>query len=193
MLLPTQYGFRANRSTTDAIFILRSSIENYPKNVFCCFIVLKAAYHWIDRSMIFRILEIRLGDSILVQILKALYTGTSTNIRGTKNKFQTFIDYRQGGLESPIIFNIYLDFVLRCAEAAVLKKFPDTGLHYSYLIPGRCSNREQRSVSGLSGTARMRMLLYADDIVLLCTNIAELQKIDEFYDQTFKRFGLQKN
>ena len=81
--------------------------------------------------------------------------------------------------------------MLRCTEAAVLEMFPDTGVQYSYQIPGQCSNREQRSISGLSGIARMRMLLYADDIVLFSRSIAELQCIVEIYDQTFKRFGLQ--
>ena len=141
--------------------------------------------------MLFRILEIRFGNTILIKILKALYSGTSATIRGTKNVFQTFVGCRQGGMESPVIFNIYLDFVLRCAEAAVLKKFPDTGLKYSYRIPGHCSNREQRLISGMNGIARMRMLLYADDIVLLSTNIVELQNIIEIYNETFIRFGLQ--
>ena len=34
------------------------------------------------------------------------------------------------------------------------------------------------------------MLLYADDIVLLCTNILELEDIVRIYDETFARFGL---
>ena len=93
-------------------------------------------------------------------------------------------------MESPVIFNIYLDFVLRCAEKTVLEKYPNTGLSYSYRIPNHCSNREQRSISGLSGLSRMRMLLYADDIVLLCSSIEELQEIVCIYN-TFLRFGLK--
>ena len=72
----------------------------------------------------------------------------------------------------------------------MLSKYPDTGLKYSYLIPGHCSTREQRRIAGLSGTERMRIILYADDIVLICTNLQELQDIVNIYDQTFKRFGL---
>ena len=93
-------------------------------------------------------------------------------------------------MESPIIFNIYLDFVLRCAEKAVIEKYPNTGLKYSYRIPNHCSSREQRSLHGLTGTGRLRMLLYADDIVLLCTNIHELEDIVRIYDETFTRYGL---
>ena len=123
------------------------------------------------------ILEIRLGSSILIDILKALYTGTTAAIRGTKTFFETFTGCRQGGLESPVNFNIYINFVLRCAENEVLSMYPDTGLKYPYLIPGHRPTREQRRIAGLSGTERMRIILYADDIVLICTNLQELQDI----------------
>ena len=71
-----------------------------------------------------------------------------------------------------------------------LKKFPNTGLQYSYRIPGHCSSREQRSVHGLSGVQRLRMILYADDIALLCSNVDELSEIVSIYHITFTRFGL---
>ena len=64
---------------------------------------------------------------------------------------------------------VYMDFVLRCAEHEVLQKFPNTGLEYSYRTPGHCSTREQRSIYGLNGTQRLRMILYADDIAVLST------------------------
>ena len=67
-------------------------------------------------------------------ILKAFYTGTSAAIKGSKVFFQTFTGCRQGGVKFPVIFNIYLDFVLRCVEHEVLQRFPNTGLQYSFLI-----------------------------------------------------------
>ena len=128
---------------------------------------------------------------ILVKIIKVFYSGTSACIKGSKIFFKTFTGCRQGGLESPVLFNIYLDFVLRCVEHEVRNKFPNTGLKYSYRIPGHCSTRGQRSVHGLSGTQRLRMILYADDIALLCSNIDELAEILNIYDKIFTRFGLK--
>jgi exonuclease III len=186
-----QFGFRSNRSTTDAIFILQNAINLSDKPLFLCFIDLKAAYDWIDRDMLYKILEIRLKSPVLVNILKAFYTGTSAAIKGSKVFFKTFSGCRQGGVESPVIFNIYLDFVLRCVEHEVLQKFPNTGLKYSFVIPGHCSTRQQRSIHRLSGTERLRMILYADDIVLLCNDINELSEIVNIYDKTFARFGLK--
>ena len=140
--------------------------------------------------MLFKILQIRLKSPILINILKAFYTGTSAVIKGTLF-FQTFTGCRQGGVESPILFNIYLDFVLRCVEQEVMQRFPNTGLQYSFVIPGHCSTREQRKVCGLSGNQRLRIILYADDIVLLCDSIDELAEIINIYDKTFTRFGLK--
>ena len=80
--------------------------------------------------------------------------------------------------------------MLRCVEHEVLEKFPNTRLQYSFRIPGHCSTREQRSIQGLSGIQRLRMLLYADDIVLLCNDRDELSEIVKIYDKTFARFGL---
>ena len=53
------------------------------------------------------------------------------------------------------------------------------------------AHREQRSIQGLSGIQRLRMLLYADDIVLLYNDIDELSEIVKIYDKTFARFGLK--
>ena len=79
----SQFGFRANnRSTTDAILILQNSIKLSSKPLFLCFIDLKAAYDWINRDMLFKILEICLKSPILVNILKVFYTGTSVAIKG---------------------------------------------------------------------------------------------------------------
>ena len=186
-----QFGFRSNRSTTDAIFILQNSINISSKPLYVCFIDLKAAYDWINRDMLFKVLEIRIKSPILVSILKLFYTGTTAAIKGSKVFFKTFTGCRQGGLESPVLFNIYMDFVLRCAENEVLQKFPNTGLEYSFRIPGHCSTREQRSVHALNGSQRLRMILYADDIAILCNDVDELADILNIYDKTFKRFGLK--
>ena len=80
----SQFGFRANRSTTDAIFVLQNSIKLSSKPLFLCFIDLKEAYDWINRDMLFKILEIRLKSPILVNILKAFYTCISAAIKGSK-------------------------------------------------------------------------------------------------------------
>ena len=190
ILMKNQFGFRKNRSTTDAIFIVRESIRSTKNPLHLCFIDLRAAYDHIDRDMLFSVINIRTKSPKLTSILKALYSGTIAAIKHTTDYFQVQTGCRQGGIESPVLFNIYMDFVLRCAEHDVLLNFPNTGLKYSYRIKSESSTREQRSVHGLAGEDRLRMLLYADDIVLFCEDIDELQSILNIYNNTFSRFGL---
>ena len=106
--------------------------------MFICFIDLKAAYDWINRDMLFKVLDIRIKFPILVNILKLFYTGTSAVIKGSKVFFSTFTGCCQGGLESPVLFNIYMDFVLRCAEHEVLQIFP---------IPDRSTLTEYQAIA----------------------------------------------
>ena len=56
--------------------------------MFICFIDLKAAYDWINRDMLFKVLVIRIKSPNLVDILKLFYTGTSAVIKGSKVFFQ---------------------------------------------------------------------------------------------------------
>ena len=135
--------------------------------------------------MLFSVLNIRTKAPKITSLLKALYTKASI-----KNSFQVHTGCRQGGIESPVLFNIYMDFVLRCVEHDVLLKYPNNGLKYSYQIKSESSNREQRSIHKISGNDRLRMLLYADDIVLFCEDIDELNDILNIYDSNFSRFGL---
>ena len=62
---------------------------------------------------------------------------------------------------------------------------------HPFLLPGHCSTRQQRSIHCLSGIQRLRMILYADEIVLLCNDIDELSEIVKIYGATFTRFGLK--
>ena len=151
---------------------------------------LRAAYDHIDRDMLFSVLNIRTKARKITSLLKALYNGTKASIKNTVNSFHVHTGCRLGGIESSVLFNIYMDFVLRCVEHDVLLKYPNTGLKYSYKIKSESSNREQRSIHKISGNYRLRMLLYADDIVLFCEDIDELNDILNIYDSTFSLFGL---
>ena len=127
---------------------------------------LRAAYDHIDRDMLFSVVGIRTKAPKLTSILKSLYTGTKASIKNTIENFEVHTGCRQGGIESPVLFNIYMDFVLRCVEQEVLLRYPETGLKYSYHIKAESSTREQRSLHKMPGNERLRMLLYANDIVL---------------------------
>ena len=81
---------------------------------------------------------------------------------------------RRGGNEYPVLFNIYMDFVLRCVKH-------NTGLKYSTL---NLNHLPENSVISTTFN-RLRMLVYADDIVLFREDIYELNNILNLYDSNF--------
>ena len=98
LLMENQFGFRKNRSTTDAIFITREAIKSTASPLFLCMIDLKAAYDHIDRNLLFSVLEIRTKSSKITSILRSLYTGTIAAIKHTDTLFDIHTGCRQGGL-----------------------------------------------------------------------------------------------
>ncbi|KAJ8286124.1 hypothetical protein GJAV_G00034810 [Gymnothorax javanicus] len=194
ILLQSQFGFRANRPTSDAIYMLRQLLENAKKSkkpVYIAFVDLKAAYDWIPRDALFKCLEIRLKSPHLVSVLRALYTGTKAYIKGSKDLFETLVGCRQGTLESPVLFNIYMDFVVRVAHHEILKEYPESGMKVEYCIPNEISPREYRKRAPARGTIQITELLYADDEAIFASSVEELKSIMEIYNRTFERFGLK--
>ena len=98
---------------------------------------------------------------------------------------------RQGGLESPTLFNYYFDFVLKVCAEEIDRKFPDGwGISFKYRTPSECTTREQRGERRMYGIEIIRWLLYADDLVLFCPNITQAQHIIIIMNNICKRFGL---
>ena len=53
-----------------------------------------------------------------IHTIRVLYTGTKAYVKGSKHPFDILVGCRQGALESPVLFNIYMDFVVRVARQA---------------------------------------------------------------------------
>ena len=187
----TQFGFRRNRSTTDAILVLKTVIDKYNDTLIAVYIDLTAAYDHIPRNFLFKVLDLRIGASHLIAILYKMYQGTTASILGMKEKFDVLVGCRQGGQESPCIFNYYFDYVLKVAACEIDKQFPEGwGIEFEFRIPHLCTNREQRRSGKLNGVQIIQWLLYADDLVLFCKSVAEAEAIMNILHETCCRFGL---
>ena len=77
---------------------------------------------------------------------------------------------RQGGTESPYLFTLYVDEAMRqwsqkCREEGI------EGLRWDYQVPSSATNRQQRGRAKARGNCELRWLGYADDIVVLQSQI----------------------
>ena len=186
-----QFGFRISRSTSDGIYMMKNIIQKSKDPLIAVYVDLTAAYDHIPRDFLFRVLDFRLHAPHIVKILQLMYHGTTASIKGMRSVFEVLIGCRQGGQESPCLFNYYFDFVLKVAAHEIDLLYPDGwGVHFEYNIPHTCSNREQRRAAGLSGIEVIKWILYADDMVVFAKNVEEAEKILKIISDTCKRFGL---
>jgi len=151
-LMDEQQGFRIGRSTTDGLFLLKSlQYANYKsrKETPVLFIDLKAAFDHIDKDWLFKSIKQRIHESSfkIFELLQNLYENLTTAIDG-QSKFKIELGVRQGGPESPLLFNLYLDYVMRAVKCECNKqKIKFTKLNFSIPSSATSSN----SVFGIYG------------------------------------------
>ena len=186
-----QFGFRRDRSTTEGIYILKTVIDKYGDSLIAIYIDLTAAYDHVPRELLFRVLELRTGAKHLCAILKKMYEATTASIRGMRTGFDVLVGCRQGGQESPCLFNIYFAYVLKIAAYEIDKEFPDGwGIQFEYQVPHLCTNRKQRTSGRRRRIEIIRWILYADDVVVFCKTVNEAQRLLSIINDTCKRSGL---
>ena len=113
----------------------------------------------------------------LIDLLELLYSHTTTALAEEPEKGSL------GEPESPMLFNLYLDFVMRiyhqsCSKSKI--KF----LTLKYRIPRSASHSNQERV----GYQQIDWIGYADDIFLVFESKRDLQQGLNLLDETFKFF-----
>ena len=84
------------------------------------FVDLRKAYDSVPRDTLWRILHVYGVHTKLIELLMDLHTGTQAAVRmgGVVSEwFDVHGGVRQGCVIAPLLFNIYMDFVVRQAMA----------------------------------------------------------------------------
>ena len=168
-----QYGFREGRGTMDAIFIVRQIIEKAKEHnvkIHFNFIDFKAAFDTIWRKALWKMMRSIGINSKIVTILEELYENSTCAviISGQLTEwFNVNVGVRQGCLLSPVLFNIFLEFVMK-----------------------ELTNLDNEITISDSLTTDVR---YADDTTLISTIFSKLQLVTEDLEEACKKWGMKIN
>ena len=197
-----QYGFRPNRGTTDGIYEIKRihQITNRKQQpLYLLFVDLSAAFDHIPRKWLFKSIDLRFTNERsprMFQILETLYSSTSLTYEDYT--FETTSGVRQGGPESPFLFNLYIDFVMRVFSEKCRNDNAIEFFTHKYRINPNSISRSDRlkmRVDNLNlwGSSLLRWCGYADDLVLFLLSVLGLQNASNLLDAVFSRFGLSIN
>ena len=154
---PTQAGFRRNHRTTDHTFTLHTLISQAraeKRPLYTCFVDFKKAFDSVPRSLLWQRLTEAGIDSPMLAALQSLYASVTAHAlspEGLTNPFPCDLGVQQGCPLSTLLFGLYIDRVAPLIQAA------------------------DPTAPALAALA-IALLLYADDLTLLSTTPAGLQK-----------------
>ena len=149
-----QCGFRPGRGTVDQLYTLRRILEGaweFAHPVHMCFVDLEKAFDRVPRGALWGVLREYGVTAPLIRAVRSLYDRCQSLVRIAGSKSDSFpvrVGLRQGCPLSPILFIVFMD---------------------------RISRRSQVMEGFRFGDARIRSLLFADDVVLLAPSSQELQ------------------
>ena len=152
-----QFGFKRAHGTELSIFVLKQVIEFYSTNgspLYICFLDLSKAFDKVNHVLLFQKLLKRQVPVLVVRLLQQWYCSQMFVIRWGNvfsSPFSVSNGVRQGGILSPILFNVFMDDLSCTLRGALF------GCH----INGECYNH----------------IIYADDTVLVASSPTALQNL----------------
>ncbi|CAF2069980.1 unnamed protein product [Rotaria magnacalcarata] len=187
-LLEIQSGFRPNRSTTDQIFTLKMTMERkrseFNKPLLMCFIDIAKAYDSVNRDLLWIVCHSYGISEKLINLLKMLYKDSIAKVKvngEVSDRFEMKTGVMQGGIPSPILFNILFDFIIR----RVIDEAGVTGVKFSYGSNDFCHGRSENH-----DDFHILALLYTDDLVVMCETATDVEKFIKTFEKVTQQFGL---
>ena len=171
-LAEEQAGFRPGRSTVEQIFNCHIMMEKHlqhQKELYHNFIDFKKAFDRVWHNGLWHVMRSFGMEEGLIQIIQALYKNATSAVLLNSDigeYFKTTVGVRQGCLLSPVLFNLFLEKIMR----ETLHNFKST-----VSIGGRTLSN----------------LRFADDIDLMGGSNKELQELTTRLTQRSGAYGME--
>jgi hypothetical protein len=140
-----QGGFRPGRGTEDQLFVLTEVLRSRAKKTtYTAFIDVKKAYDTVWRTGLWKRLHDEGVRGKMWRTVKGMYKSVQSSVlvgEGQTEWFELSTGVRQGCVMSPILFSLFIN--------------------------GLAREIKKRGKGVKMGSTRVKLLLYADDIVLL--------------------------
>ena len=168
-----QFGFKSRHSTDFCIYTLKEYIEFYKlrnTSVFVTFLDASKAFDRIDHWLLFKKLIDKRIPLFIIKLLVCWYSTQQMHIRWgntTTSSFFVSNGVKQGGIPSPILFNVYMDQLSVKLNAS--------------------------NIGGDIGGVLVNHLCYADDICLISLSSAGMQQLLNICDTYAKEHDLLYN
>ena len=172
-----QNGFRPGRSTSSHILTLRT--RNL--TAVMTFVDFKKAFDTVHRGTMMAILRAYGIPSVIVDVIRLLYTGTKAKVvtsDGQTDLFDILAGVLQGDTLAPYLFVIVIDY---CMNEAIGDDEAALGLT---LVPAK--SRRVKPVSIVDAE-------FADDIALLSNDIRQADELLKRVERSAKKVGLHMN
>jgi hypothetical protein len=168
-----QFGFRPGLSTETAILCLKQAVRYYKDRntpVYSCFLDLSKAFDLVVYDILWDKLARTGLSKEYIALLKYWYNSQVNRVRWAGEdsvEYKLQCGVRQGGLSSPILFNLYVNELIEGLSSA------HVGCHV--------------------GEACFNNISYADDMALLGPSINSIKKLVELCEDYAQRHGLKYN
>ena len=168
-----QFGFKSGHSTDFCIYTLKEFIEYYKQRnttIFVTFLDASKAFDRIDHWLLFKKLIDKHVLLFIIRLLVCWYSTQKMHIRWGNTVTSSFLvsnGVKQGGIISPILFNVYMDQLSEKLNAS--------------------------NIGGNIGGKLVNHLCYADDICLISLSFVGMQQLLSICDIYAKEHDLLYN
>ena len=172
-LTEQQFGFRKNKSTADAIFVITTAIEKAKQegmDAGLASIDLKAAYDMVCRKSLFKKLHSLGISGNFLEILQDYYTNDSViyNVgTGVTKALYLTQGVKQGCNLSPLLFNLFLVDVIKAIH--------------------------QKKLGIKVGQNIITIISYADDLILIVEQIEDMNNIIDYLKELCANINMKVN